>query len=407
LRLIHTSDWHLGRYLFKSRSRHEENERFLDFLADLIEERQADCLVVAGDVFDTTTPSNRAQAQYYDLLRRILVAGTCRHVVVVAGNHDSPTFLEAPARLLSGLGVHVVGLPDPGREVLVLRDREGRPELIVCAVPYLREADLKTAWYGEESAERDRALAEALAAHYGRAAAAAKLRRDELGVDVPIVATGHLFLAGGVVSEDDGVREIHAGSLAALDARSLPAFDYVALGHLHGPQRAGGSDLIRYSGAPLPMSFSEAGGAKSVCLVDFAPGRPPALELVPVPVFQRMARLEGDLAALKTGMRALEGTGAWLELSITSREAVQDPRGQLEAVAAELGLEVVRIRDERFRSLALAAEEDGPDLAAMTPAEVFEKLLTAHKVPEESWPELIRTHDETLAALEEEDLLAT
>ena len=140
MNLLHTSDWHLGRALY-GRKRYEEFAAFLDWLADTIERERIDVLLVAGDVFDTSAPSNRAQGLYYRFLCRV-AASSCRHVVVVAGNHDSPSFLNAPRELLKELHVHVVGssTPDhPEDEVLVLRNAQDAPELIVCAVPYLRD----------------------------------------------------------------------------------------------------------------------------------------------------------------------------------------------------------------------------------------------------------------------------
>src|SRR5690554_5146472 len=135
MKLLHTSDWHLGRTLY-GRKRYDEFAAFLDWLAAAIVEHEVDVLLVAGDIFDTCTPSNRAQALYYDFLYRV-AASPCRHVVVVAGNHDSPTFLNAPRALLKALHVHVIGsaCDDLADEVLVLHDLAGEPELIVCAVP--------------------------------------------------------------------------------------------------------------------------------------------------------------------------------------------------------------------------------------------------------------------------------
>ena len=135
LRVLHTSDWHLGRTLY-GRKRHETFAAFLDWLADTIRQQRIDVLVVAGDVFDTSAPSNRSQELYYRFLRRVM--DTCRHIVVVAGNHDSPSFLSAPGELLRALDVHVVGAvtDTPEDEILTLRDADGEPELIVCAVPY-------------------------------------------------------------------------------------------------------------------------------------------------------------------------------------------------------------------------------------------------------------------------------
>ena len=145
MKILHTSDWHIGRTLY-GRKRYEEFEVFLTWLAETIQDNAIDALLVAGDVFDTSAPSNRAQELYYRFLCR-MAASSCRHVVVVAGNHDSPSFLNAPKELLKALDVHVVGssTESPEDEVLVLRNEQDAPELIVCAVPYLRDRDIRVA----------------------------------------------------------------------------------------------------------------------------------------------------------------------------------------------------------------------------------------------------------------------
>ena len=143
MRVLHTSDWHLGRSLF-GQKRYEEFSAFLDWLARTLQEKEVDVLVVSGDIFDSGTPSNRAQRLYYDFLRQVYLS-SCRHVVITAGNHDSPSMLGASREILQVLDVHVVGnLPeDPAEEIKVLRDAQGKVALIVCAVPFLRDADMR------------------------------------------------------------------------------------------------------------------------------------------------------------------------------------------------------------------------------------------------------------------------
>ena len=268
MKILHTSDWHLGRTLY-GRKRYEEFEAFLAWLAETIQQNEIDALLVAGDVFDTSAPSNRAQELYYRFLCRI-AASSCRHVVVIAGNHDSPSFLNAPRELLKVLDVHVIGSASevPEDEVLALRNELDAPELIVCAVPYLRDRDIRVSEAGESVEDKERKLIDGIRNHYAVVAALAEQKREELGVDIPIVAMGHLFTAGGQTVDGDGVRELYVGSLAHVTAGIFPAcFNYLALGHLHIPQKVSGSETIRYSGSPLPMGFGEAKQWKSVCQV--------------------------------------------------------------------------------------------------------------------------------------------
>jgi len=274
LTILHTSDWHLGRRLY-GRMRYDEFEAFLSWLQDTISLQQVDVLIVAGDIFDTMTPSNRAQALYYEFLGKVSKS-CCQHIVIVAGNHDSPTFLDAPSNVLKFLNVHVIGTAceDLNNEVLVLDDTNGNPHCIIAAVPYLRDRDVRSTQAGESADSKDANVIKGIRAHYDEVASIAKAHQDKL-VEVhqrhiPIIATGHLFAAGGTTTEDDGVRELYVGSLGKISADMFDeSFDYVALGHLHVPQRVGGRESIRYSGSPIAMGFGESKQQKQVLLVQF------------------------------------------------------------------------------------------------------------------------------------------
>ncbi len=274
MKILHTSDWHLGRSLY-GRKRYEESSAFLDWLNQTIEEEKIDALLVAGDVFDTSTPSNRAQELYYRFLCR--VAGSCcRHVVVIAGNHDSPSFLNAPKELLRALNVYVVGsITDPLDDEVIVLYADAKPEAIVCAVPYLRDKDIRTVEPGETIDDKNVKLVEGLKKHYADIFQIAEQKRTEIihaGHDrIPILAMGHLFTAGGKTVDGDGVRELYVGSLAHVGKDVFPSsFDYLALGHLHVPQVVGSEEHIRYCGSPIPMGYGEATQEKKVVIIEFA-----------------------------------------------------------------------------------------------------------------------------------------
>lgn len=274
LNILHTSDWHLGRRLY-GRLRYSEFEAFLSWLQETISAQQVDILIVAGDIFDTMTPSNKAQALYYEFLGKVSKS-CCQHVVIVAGNHDSPTFLDAPSNVLKFLNVHVIGTAceDVSNEVLVLADLDDTPHCIIAAVPYLRDRDVRSTQAGESGQTKDANVIAGICAHYDKVADIAKAKQQELiGAHqhhIPIIATGHLFAAGGTTTDDDGVRELYVGSLGKISADMFDdCFDYVALGHLHVPQRVGGRESIRYSGSPIAMGFGEARQQKQVLLIQF------------------------------------------------------------------------------------------------------------------------------------------
>ena len=274
LKILHTSDWHLGRRLY-GRLRYEEFEAFLQWLKDTISAQQVDILIVAGDIFDTMTPSNKAQALYYEFLGKVS-RSCCQHVVIVAGNHDSPTFLDAPSNVLKFLNVHVIGTAcdDLEDEVLVLGDDDNNPHCIIAAVPYLRDRDVRSSSAGESADSKDANVIKGIRAHYDEVAAIAREQQAKLikahQRHIPIIATGHLFAAGGKTTDDDGVRDLYVGSLGKISADMFDeGFDYVALGHLHVPQRVGGRESIRYSGSPIAMGFGEAKQQKQVLLIQF------------------------------------------------------------------------------------------------------------------------------------------
>lgn len=400
LKLLHTSDWHLGRTLY-GKKRYEEFAAFLHWLIGTLNQHQVAVLLVAGDVFDTGTPSNRAQELYYNFLRDVGQT-CCRHVVIIAGNHDSPAFLDAPKQLLQRLDIHVVGAvsAELATEVLLLRDPAGAPELIVCAVPYLRDRDIRLAEAGESSADKERKLLEGIRSHYAQLGAWAQQYQTQYP-DLPIVATGHLFTAGGQTLEGDGVRELYVGSLAHVGPDIFPAWiDYLALGHLHVPQKVGGSETRRYSGSPLPMGFGEARQRKSVCLVTLL-GKTPQVELIEVPVFQRLTLLQGDLAALEAQLAALVAAGhpAWLEVSYTGETVVSNLREHLEARLGAVGLEILRVKSSRNLACGLQPGHEREVLAELDVTEVFRRCLHAYAVPEAQWPALLETYQETLHAL--------
>lgn len=405
MRLLHTSDWHLG-HRFHGRQRHEEQGRFLDWLAGLIEKQAIDVLLVAGDIFDTTTPGSRAQALYYRLLHR-LAASSCRHVVIIGGNHDSPALLEAPRELLRQLDIHVVGMAgdDPDRELLLLGDARGAPELLVCAVPYLRDRDVRQAMAGETLEDKGRQQREAVRAHYQNLCLMAEERRRAIDADLPLVAMGHLFVAGGRTVEGDGVRDLAVGGLDRIEAGYFPeTIDYLALGHLHIGQMVAGNPSRRYCGAPLPMSFAEADSTKEVLLLT-AGGRDFAVEPIKVPLFQPLASLRGDLPFLLREVERLRAAqnSAWIELVYEGDRAIPDLREQLLAAVEGSELAVLRIRNNRIFDYVLRQTQDIESLDDLSVSEVFERCLQTNNIEEAQRQVLRAAFAEIVDALDREE----
>ena len=405
MKLIHTSDWHIGRALY-NRKRYDEFEAFLNWLADTVERENIDVLLVAGDVFDNTTPSNRAQELYYRFLCRV-AASAHRHVVIIAGNHDSPSFLDAPRQLLKFLNVHVVGCisSDQSDELIVISDSEGEAQLMVCAIPYLRDRDIRTAEEGESIEDKERKIIEGIRTHYRLVCDAAERKQAELKNKVPIVAMGHLFAAGGRTVDGDGVRELYIGTLAQVKADVFPeCIDYLALGHLHVPQTVGGSDVIRYSGSPLPIGFSEAEKQKSVVVVEFGENDP-HVQNIPVPFFQELKTLRGDWAAISTGINELkaEGSNAWLEIIYEGDEITGNLQERLDEIIVGSSLEILRTKNNRIIERALAGMHPEETLDDLDATDVFKRCLQAHDIPEEQQALLLSAYHEIIISINEED----
>lgn len=405
MKIIHTSDWHIGRSLY-GRKRYEESEAFLDWLVKLISAENVDALLVAGDVFDNSTPSNQAQELYYRFLCRV-AESSCRHVVITAGNHDSPSFLNAPREVLRYLNVHVIGsiTGSAADEVLVLDDRQGEPALIVCAVPYLRDRDIRTSEAGESPAAKEAKLLEGIRRHYQEVCLVAEQTRTRLNRVLPVAAMGHLFAAGGRTVEGDGVRSLYVGSLARVGNDVFPPLiDYLALGHLHIPQQVGRSDTRRYSGSPLPMGFGEAGQAKQVYEVDFD-GSQPAVTALPVPSFQALERIQGDWETIARRLDELKASASpvWLEIIYEGNEIISDLRERLDQATAGTGLEILRARNNRVIQRVLNPEHSEETLDELDLNQVFTRCLDAHDVPEEQRASLQKTYQEVLTRLEQDD----
>ncbi len=410
--LLHTSDWHIGRLLY-DKSRYAEYEKFLDWLVDTITTESVTAVIVAGDIFDTNTPSNYAQSLYYRFLATVAGVITCRHVVIVGGNHDSPTFLNAPQEILKALNVHVIGstAENLADEVLVLKDNTGVPEAIVCAVPYLRDRDMRLAQAGESIETKELKLLLGIRDHYQAVVDLADTRRQQVMTEhdrwVPLIATGHLFTAGGKTTDGDGVRDLYVGSLAHVSGNIFPScIDYVALGHLHTPQTVGGEDSRRFSGAPLVLGFGEWRQKKSVCMVDF-PLKTARVNLLEVPVFQELRRVQGNLEQISKEIDALIAahSTAWLEVIYDGKEVIGNFREFVEKAVLGSELEVLRSKMSRVvdRTHDHTAEDSLED---MTPADVFDLCLDSHGVTPDQKTELISAYREIIISMNDVDARA-
>lgn len=388
MKIIHTSDWHLGQY-FYTKNRLQEHLQFSDWLINLIKEQQADALIIAGDVFDTASPPSYARELYNRFVAQLQQTGC--HLIVLAGNHDAVATLNESRELMACLNVDVIARPEPGRDLIVLNNKQNQPGAIICAVPFLRPRDILESQAGQSEAEKQQALLTAIQTHYQTLYDKAVAKRTALGAEIPVIMTGHLTTVGAKTSES--VRDIYIGTLDAFPAGAFPPADYIALGHIHRPQSIGDSGTIRYSGSPVPLSFDEAGQEKSVFLLTLDNNSITAIDAVPVPCFQPMVCLKGDFDAIS---RALEQfpphdehtQPVWLDIEIAGRDYLPDIQKRIQALTEPLAAEVLLLRRERRPVTADNSEALRETLNELTPDDVFARRLALSDTEESDIPRL-------------------
>ncbi len=385
MKILHTSDWHLGQHLI-SKDRRREHGLFLDWLTGVIIDDHIDVLVVAGDIFESATPPNYALEMYYNFLTRVATTTACRQVVIVGGNHDSPATLNAPRQLLAHLRIHVVGSigEDPQDDVIVVRDDNGIPRCILCCVPFLRDRDIRPSVPGESYEEKSKALLEGIKSYYHKMKEITLKTHKKLSAEktgIPVVATGHLFAAGGQVT--DGVRDIYVGSLGQVHASYFPStFDYVALGHLHKPQTVADLDHIRYAGSPVALSFSEAGNPKVVVIVEFDDQTAEmTIGQKAVPEFQELQCIRGNLDEILAAFESMDSpensATIWVEVQLDSEQWAPDLINRINEAVADRPIEVLAVKYLRgMQTRRLTRTRDLQTLEQLTPQEVFEKRMS-------------------------------
>ncbi|MEU0989336.1 exonuclease SbcCD subunit D [Streptomyces sp. NPDC005953] len=311
MRFLHTSDWHLGRSLHRVPMLSAQ-AAFLDRLITTVHEREVDAVLVAGDIYDRAVPPLAAVELFDDALHRLAAASV--PTVMISGNHDSARRLGVGAGLIDRAGIHLRTDPAGCATPVVLEDAAGQ---IACyGLPYLEPALVKDEF--QTAAARHEAV---LAAAMDRVRADLAGRPD--GTRSLVLA--HAFVAGGQPSDSE--RDITVGGVAAVPAGVFHGVDYVALGHLHGCQTI--TDRVRYSGSPLPYSFSEVHHRKTMWLIDLGAQGEIHAERIDTPVPRPLARLRGTLDELLTDESLDRHTEAFVEATLTDASRPADPMARL------------------------------------------------------------------------------
>ena len=400
MKIIHTADWHLGQ-TFYGHERYREHKLFLDWLCNIISEKEIDLLLIAGDVFDSPNPSAEAQRMFYTFLTKVTIANEGLQVIVTAGNHDSAARLEAPMPMLDVFNTSVSGV------VHFVNDEIEYERMIVplknggccLAVPYLRMHDLP---------EAD-SYSEGVALLYNELYRRAKERGHS-----PIVAMGHLQASGAEISVGDGLEYAIIGGMEGINTKfANEGIAYTALGHLHRAQRVGGRENIRYSGAPLPMSFAERNNKQSVTMVvldnevrniekiDFdAP-----VKLISVPAtFEPIEVLVKELAELPDG--ELNESSPYLEVKVLVKGEDASLRQQIEDAVEGKAVRLTRIVTS---TVAAQYEQQG---ATMTydefkrkdPVEIMQEIYKKKCKGEEMPVHLLDKLNEVIKEVRNEDI---
>jgi exonuclease SbcD len=389
MRLLHTSDWHLGQTLHNF-DRTYEHQCFLDWLLDTIVAEEADALLIAGDVFDTSNPSAVAQRQLYRFLQQARARAPQLDIVIIAGNHDSPGRLEAPGPLLEAHGTRVVGhvmrdaegSVDLERFIVPLTGKEGAVKAWCVAIPFLRPGDVPRVASQAAGDDAFDAYLAGIRLLYQQAYDLARARAAE---GQAILAMGHCHMVGGDASPDSERRIVIGGTEALPASMFGPDVAYAALGHLHLAQRVGQQEHLRYSGSPLPLSFAEVGYKHQVLRIDLDGMRAAAIEPLHVPRAVELLRVPASPAPVKQAIAELVALDlpdlprdVWPYLEVRVLLDAPEPglRAQVEAALEGKPVRLAKIEPTR-RVVTTAGVEPAlslDQLAQLQPDDIFRRL---------------------------------
>ncbi|GAM70149.1 exonuclease sbcD [Vibrio sp. JCM 19236] len=377
MRILHTSDWHLGQIFF-NKNRRSEHQAFLNWLLNTAKENDVNAIIVAGDIFDTSTPPSYAR----ELYNQFVVEANkldCQ-LILLGGNHDSVSVLNESKNLLKYLRADVVANAsgEDKDQVVSILDSDGQVGALVCAIPFIRPQDVMSSQSGVKATEKQQQLGEAIKAHYHKLYHEAQFQQAELesqlGKKVPIIATGHLTALG--VTQSESVRDIYIGTLEGFASDAFPPADYIALGHIHRPQIVGKKENIRYSGSPIPLSFDELKSNKQVVMVEFE-NTTPNINPIAVPNFQPMASLKGDLHSIEEQLAEFKQSEQtiWLSIEVSEQDFLSDLQQRIAEMVKGLNVEVLQLRRARTSAKQAIEQKKTETLAELKPQDVFKRRL--------------------------------
>ena len=391
MKILHTSDWHLGQN-FMGKSRLEEHKAYLSWLLNVIKKEKVDLLLVSGDLFDTGTPPNYALELYYNFLKDLSHISTLNSTIITAGNHDSIATIKAPKQLLQALNVHVIASGDADEDVIIELKENDDTKAIVCAVPYLRDSVIRESLSGKTISEKEKQANEGIKNYYESAyKEALKLQSDK---NIPIIAMGHLTTVGSRTSESE--RDIYIGGTLDIGGDYLAKmFDYVALGHLHINQSVG-NEHVRYSGSPIPLSFSESKNTQKVNIVTFE-NKDARVEELEVPRQKELIVLKGDQESIKKSLNDIKDKSSWIEVHIQDDNPMF-ANTEIRDLATKLELTLLAVRVDKTEKQLQAKELKAISLDELSVNEVFEKRLELEKIEDEEFQSKLKNSFESVVS---------
>ncbi|MCD8438668.1 exonuclease SbcCD subunit D C-terminal domain-containing protein [Tenacibaculum finnmarkense] len=369
MKILHTADWHLGHRLHEH-SQLEEQTLFLAWIENYISNEKIDLLLISGDIFDTSSPSNQSLTMYYNFLVK-LQKTSCKNIIITGGNHDSPGTLNAPKELLNALSIKVVGKATEKIADEVFEININDEKVFIGAVPYLRDGDIRRAVASESFDDLTDKYKKALINHYQEIAIESEKINSS---NAPVIAMGHLFATGGSVSDSE--QNIYVGTLGHIGASDFPTyFDYVALGHLHRPQIVGENDKIRYSGSPNILSFSELNYDKKIIVLEISANKISNIEDVIVPNFREFYKLKGSMEACIAKFPSIISNSyqlkPWVEIVLDQDNTIQTD--ELKDTSLAYDFEILKITLKNQRKIKGIEEllADATSIKELVPTEVF------------------------------------
>ena len=369
MKILHTADWHLGHRLH-DQSQFEEQNLFLNWIENYIITQKIEVLLISGDIFDSGSPSNQSLEMYYSFLVK-LNNTCCKSIIITGGNHDSPGTLNAPKHILNALSIKVVGKATEHIQDEVFKLNINSEELIIAAVPYLRDGDIRRAVAGESFEDLTDKYKQALINHYESAAEECK----KININnAPVIAMGHLFATGGSVSDSE--QNIYVGTLGHIGANDFPSyFDYVALGHLHRPQIIGGNKKIQYSGSPNILSFSEVNYDKKIKVLSTENNKITTIDDVIVPNFREFYRLSGTIQEcmnlFPTIISNSFGLTPWVEIVLKEDNTINTDDLKKEAEKYSFEILKISLKNQRKQKGIEELLKETKSIKELNPTEVF------------------------------------